>query len=133
MIIQSSCLQRCGSDGSAVRDAMIKDQDYFISLPFDSVPECVRMDTKARATHELWGDMITAIWYHTQNKPIEMARLVRALGNPNRIAQRDDCELWVYEWLGTHGPNIYSSETPFLVRDGLVLGIDRDFDTVDGI
>ncbi len=112
---------------------MIKDQDYFISLPFDSVPECVRMDTNARATHELWGDMITAMWYHTQNQPIETPKLVCALGNPNRIAQRDDCELWVYEWLSTHGPNIYSPETPFLVRDGLVLGIDRDFDTVDGI
>lgn len=61
---------------------MIKNQAYFLSLSFDSVPDDVRTNPEARAIHELWGDMITAIALHTQIKPIDMAQMVTALGAP---------------------------------------------------
>ena len=107
---------------------MIKDHAYFLSLSFDSVPAEVRVNPEARAIHELWGDLITAIALHTQNKPIDTAQMETALGVPDRVVDRGSHELWIYDWHGTHGPNRYASETPFIVRDGFVYGISRNND-----
>jgi len=107
---------------------VIKNRDYYLNLDLGCLPNHVKESPSSRAVDELWGDLLTAIWYHSQSAPIPTTRLVDAVGQPDAVMARSDGdEAWTYNWNAKHGPNAYSSTTPFLVRDGAVIGIvDRD-------
>jgi len=109
---------------------VIKDRDYFLSLDLGCVPEPVRSDPTIRATDELWGYLLTAIWYRSQAAPVPTDALIAAVGEPDSVvALNTNDEAWSYNWLGYHGPDQYSSATPFRVRDCAVIGIvDSDGD-----
>lgn len=107
---------------------MIKDREYYLNLDFGCVPNHVKRSPSIRAKDELWGDLLTAVWYHSQASPLSTNVLVDAVGNPDAVTPLGSGgETWAYEWLGEHGPNAYRSATPFHVRDGAVVGVvDRD-------
>ena len=103
---------------------MVKDREYFLDLPLDGVPQHIKASPDVRATDELWGDMLTAIWWRSQSAPVPIDQLCLAVGEPDEISPLNNTdESWTYRWLGKHGPDTYSSATPFHVRDGTVIGI----------
>ncbi len=105
--------------------SVIKNREYYLSLDLGCVPKHVKHSPSVRATDELWGDLLTAIWYRSQSSTVPTDVLVDAVGNPDAVTSLSSGdEAWVYDWLGKHGPNTYSSATPFQVRDGAVVGID---------
>jgi len=108
---------------------MFKDTGYYLSLDLDATAARIPTDRSARLRSNDFLEMIISVIRRCDVAPLAAERLAALLGAPDRLRKFENYEVWEYDWFGMHGPNEYSSATPFVIRDGLVVSIEgRDRD-----
>lgn len=105
---------------------MFKDREYYLGLDLPGVAARIPADRPARLRSDELRDVILGVLYRCETEPITGEFLRSLLGKPDTTRSRLDGEVWEYDWLGWHGPNQYSSSTPFVLRAGQVVGVERD-------
>src|SRR5437016_5178222 len=105
---------------------MYKDRAYYLGLDLSAVAAQIPVDRAARLRSDELGDVIWAVLYRCGAEPITGEYLRSLLGEPDTVRPWPDGEVWEYDWIGWHGPNQYFSSTPFVLRAGRVVGIERD-------
>jgi hypothetical protein len=104
---------------------MFKDQGYYLGLDLPEVAARIPKDRPARLRSDELADVIIGILHQCDAEPITGEYLRSLLGDPDTTCQRPDGEVWEYDWIGWHGPNQYFSATPFVLRAGRVVGVER--------
>ena len=105
---------------------MIKDDAYYARLDLDECGKSIRSLGERRGSDEVFQDVITAIVLRSQQESITAETLKRYLGEPDEVSCNGEIEIWRYRWIGKHGGNPYSSETPFKLNNGVVEGLWRE-------
>lgn len=104
---------------------MNKDNDHYRSLDLPGLALSVPRDREERGKSEAFQDMLVALALRCRTEQFTAADLLAYLGEPDSIAPFGDGDTWEYSWRGEHCAREYRSSTPFIVKNGHVLGIHR--------
>jgi len=101
----------------------IKDIQYYLAMDLAVAAEEIRKLGVERGKSEVFGDALMALDLKAEKEDLFEDDLVRVLGQPDTKRQSSEGTIWEYCWEDRHGPNRYVSSTPFLVRDGRIVGL----------
>jgi hypothetical protein len=108
----------------------MKDEKYYREL--DMEESASRLAAFRRESNELnevqsevLGDLISAILARRKTERFSDQDLLKFLGNPDRRDTWNGDTVWAYKWRALHGSAPYTSETPLVLRDAIVVGILR--------
>lgn len=104
---------------------MDKNNDYYRTLDLRRLAQAIPADKEARGRAEAFHEMLIALALRLPTEPFTTADLLAYLGEPDSVERTEHGEVWEYVWLGEHCSLAYRSSTPFVVKDGQVVGIRR--------
>jgi len=104
---------------------MIKDNDYYRKLDLPRLAQEIPPDKQGRGRLEAFHEMLTALAVRYPTERFAKADLTALLGEPDAMKQVEGGEVWEYLWVGEHDSHEYRSATPFVVKEGYVVGIHR--------
>ncbi|MCI0460749.1 MAG: hypothetical protein L0Z62_27685 [Gemmataceae bacterium] len=104
---------------------MDKDNDYYRTLDLRCLAKAIPRDKEVRGRAEAFHEMLIALALRLPTEPFTAADLLAYLGEPDSVERTDNGEVWEYFWLGEHCSREYRSSTPFIVKEGQVVGIRR--------
>ena len=104
---------------------MSSDLEFYLNLDLATAAEEIQKLGDDRGNHHrVFGEAIRSLCVRCEEKEHITADYVQSiLGKPDRILEVDRVEIWQYNWLGMHGPDVYSSTSPFVMVDGVCQGI----------
>jgi len=105
---------------------MDKDNNYYRTLDLRGISKQVPLDKATRAQTESFHEMLIALALRCNSEPFTDADLLAYLGEPDAIKSNAAGEVWEYAWRDEHCSREYLSSTPFVLKDGRVIGVKRD-------
>jgi hypothetical protein len=103
---------------------MFKDTEYYLKLDLDVAAARIPTNRDARLRCDDFLEVIISVVRRCDVTPLESERLTGLLGAPDRLRKAENYEVWEYDWIGRHGPDEYTSATPFVIRNGRVVSIE---------
>lgn len=104
-------------------DRVVKTLDYYRSLDLRRLAEKVPVGREARVRSEAFQELLTALAMRYATERFTGVDLRMILGEPDAVRHTEDEEVWEYRWVGEHCSEEYRSTTPFLVKNGQVVGV----------
>ncbi len=104
---------------------MAKDRAYYESVDLGQLASIAARNKVDRKRDKTWGEIckVLAIRSDILGRRIPQEDLLTLLGEPDRTKCTDAGEVWEYDWFGQHGPTEYRSTTPFLIVNGVLVGL----------
>ena len=105
---------------------MNKDNDYYRALDLRSLAREIPHDKETRRQAEAFHDLLIALALRCGSEAFSGSDMRDYLGEPDLVKRTEQGEVWQYSWRDEHCSREYRSWTPFVLRDGRVVGVARD-------
>lgn len=105
---------------------MNKDNDYYRTLDLRELARAIPHDQETRGRVPAFHEMLIALALRCESELFTTTDLLAYLGPPDAARPTELGETWEYAWSDEHCTREYRSSTPFLVKDGKVVGIRRN-------